>query len=605
MCGIFGVVGSDSAYEEIRQGLDKISYRGYDSAGIATLGSDFHIEKIKGHPECLPDVVNHHTVGIGHDRWATHSLPTKENAHPYLSNDGKVALVHNGIVENYPEVKTMLISHGFWLKSKTDTEVLPNLLQHYLSEYGTIQKAIISLSKAIVGAYAVAFLHSDFPEQIFVIKHGSPLCIGRSDGKHYISSDIGSLPTCVKEVIALENERFAIIKADSVRVKTLGGAARKATWEEVEPESETYLLGNYSSYLKKEIEEQSFYLDNAIKGRIIQNPPEIRLAGIGNYINKIIEADEVVFIGCGSAFVAAQIAAKAMEDIGGVRSRAFSAGELQYANPIVTPKTVLVAISQSGETADTIGCINLYKDRGATTLGIINVVNSAISRMVDAGIYIRAGREISVASTKALTNQIFNLLMLAYAVGNKNGLSREEYLSFIFEAAKLPGLIYHINQLSNDYKSIAKKYAKAQSMICIGRGLLEYIACEAALKIKEISYIHAEGYSASELKHGPLALISPEVPTLAFVQEGLQGRKVTSNLHEINSRSGEIVIVASADIEDNLPSNYRIDIPTTENVYLNSIGYLIVAQNIAFFLAKELGRPIDRPRNLAKSVTVE
>tara|TARA_Y100000034_G_scaffold114554_1_gene150795 strand:+ start:15 stop:1088 length:1074 start_codon:yes stop_codon:yes gene_type:complete len=357
--------------------------------------------------------------------------------------------------------------------------------------------------------------------------------------------------------------------------------------------------------MRKEIVEQPLYLKNAINGRIIPQPAEIRLAGLSGYIDKMAKADEVVFVGCGSAFYAAQIAAKAMENVGRVRSRALNAGELQYADPIITSKTILVAISQSGETADTIGCIELYRNRGATILGIVNVVNSTISRMVDAGIYIRAGQEVSVASTKALTNQIFNLLMMAYAVGNKNGLSRSEYLSFIIESEELPNLIKEVNDLDHLYKELAKRYSKAQSMICIGRGLLEIIACEAALKIKEISYIHAEGYSASELKHGPLALVTPDMPTVVFIQSGILGRKVVSNLHEITSRSGEIIVIGPFGVcPKNLP-NYSIEIPELSNKYLSSIIHLVVAQNISYFLATELGRNIDRPRNLAKSVTVE
>jgi glutamine---fructose-6-phosphate transaminase (isomerizing) len=602
MCGIFGVVGSNNAYEEIKDGLDRISYRGYDSSGIATLKDSLHIEKVAGHPEGLPDVPYRHNVGIGHDRWATHSPPTKENAHPYISNDGCIALVHNGIVENYPEVKDILL--GFQFSTTTDTEVLPNLIQHYLRRDNNIENAIINLSKVIRGAYAIAFLHRDYPDQIFLIKYGSPLCIGRAGSKHYISSDISSFPSEVKEVIVMKDYRFAVIKKDSIRMRTLGGLESDSAWEKINEETETYLLGEHSSYLEKEIKEQPFYLENAINGRIIQDPPEIRLAGISKYADELTNADEVVFVGCGSAFVAARIAAHAMENIGGIRARAFSAGELQYSNPIITPKTVLVAISQSGETADTIGCIKLYRDRGAITIGIVNVVNSTISRLVDAGIYIRAGQEVSVASTKALTNQIFNLLMLAYMVGNKRSLPRSEYISFIFESKKIPNMISEINQLTETYESIATRYAESKSMVCIGRGLLEHIASEAALKIKELSYIHAEGYSGSELKHGPLALISRDVPTLAFVQAGLLGRKITSNLHEIKSREGSIIAITS-ESQDPIPCHYRISIPKVGNSYLNAICHLVVAQNVAYFLAKRLKRPIDRPRNLAKSVTVE
>jgi len=605
MCGIFGTVGSSDAYEEIKEGLERLSYRGYDSAGIAILDEDFTIEKTKGHPENLPDGPIGSRVGIGHDRWATHSLPTKENAHPYLSNDNSIALVHNGIIENYSEVQSFLRSNGFCFKTKTDTEVLPNLIQHFLSQDKTMQSAIINMTKAIRGAYAIAFLHKNHPEKIFVVRHGSPICIGRGGSTHYISSDTNSFPKGIEEVITLEDDRFAIITPDSVKLKTFKGGNKKPKWETSISDDEIYNLGKYSTYMEKEISEQPIYLKNAINGRVIQNPPDIRIAGISDYLDKIIEADEVVFVGCGSAFYASQIAARAMEDIGGVRSRALSAGELQYDNPIITQKTVLIAVSQSGETADTIGCIKLYKDRGATTLGIVNVVNSSISRLVDAGIYIRAGQETSVASTKALTNQVFNLLMIAYAVGGKNGLSRSDYLSFILESKEMPKLIKKVNGLTTSYKEIAKEHSGSQSMICIGRGLLETIAYEAALKIKEISYIHAEGYSASELKHGPLVLISPEVPTVAFIQSGLLGHKALSNLHEIASRGGLLIVVGPPGSQPlDIPSLF-IEIPEVTNKYLNSMLHLVAAQNIAYFLARKLGRKVDRPRNLSKIISVE
>lgn len=607
MCGIFGVIGSENAYEEIKEGLERISYRGYDSAGIATLGDVLFVERVEGHPENLPDISNNHTLGIGHDRWSTHSPSTKENAHPYLSNDNRIALVHNGIIENYPEVRDFLRDKGFSFYSETDTEVLPNLLQYYLNQGLTIQKTICKLTETIRGAYAIAFLHEEYPDQIFIARHGSPICVGRGDGKHYISSDISSLPAGIKEVIVLNNEKFAIVTKNKVTLKTFKGGYQKTKWEVIEENLETYNLGNYSSYMEKEIEEQPFYLSNAINGRVIQSPPEIRLAGISEYMDQLLDADEIVFTGCGSAFLAAQIAAHAMENIGRVRSRALNAGELQYFNPIVTKKTVLVPISQSGETADTIGCIEFYKNKGATILGIVNVVNSTISRMVDAGIYIRAGQEVSVASTKALTNQIFNLILMAYMVGHKNGLSNTEYLSFISEVEKLPDRIRKIIQKKYNFIEIANDISHFDNMICIGRGILETISYETALKIKEISYIHAEGYSAAELKHGPLALISPDMLTIAFVQSGLLGDKIISNLHEVKSRKGELLlIVAQSRYTPDLDCfGWVINIQELENEYLNSILYLVIGQLLAYYVARALDRPVDRPRNLAKSVTVE
>jgi glucosamine--fructose-6-phosphate aminotransferase (isomerizing) len=619
MCGIFGVVGSENAYEEIKEGLERISYRGYDSAGIVTYGKveiehfspyiGWSIKKVEGHPENLPDLDLDHTFGIGHDRWSTHSAPTRSNAHPYNSMDGKISLVHNGIIENYPEVKQFLKDKGFVFHTKTDTEVLPNLIQYYILKGHSIQKAIMHMTKDIRGAYAIAFLHKDHIGKIFIARHGSPICVGRGDGKHYISSDISSLPSGISEVTVLENEKFAIVTKDKVSIKTFKGGHQKAKWEEIEEDTRMYTLEPYSTYMEKEIAEQPFYLKNAINGRVIQSPPEIRLAGISEYMDDLLAADEIVFAGCGSAFLAAQIAAHAMENIGRVRSRAINAGELQYFNPIITDKTVLVPISQSGETADTIGCIDFYKNKGAKVLGVVNVVNSTISRMVDAGIYIRAGQERSVASTKAFMNQIFNLILIAYMIGNKNGLSNIEYLSFIAEVEKLPGRIDSIIGGRYDFKEVARDASKFENILCIGRGLLETMSYEAALKIKEISYIHAEGYSAAELKHGPLALISEDMLTIAFVQSGILGDKTISNLHEIKSRNGELLIITSRDryLKDKEIEQFgwTLFIDELDNQYLNSLLYLVVAQLLAYYIARELERPIDRPRNLAKSVTVE
>lgn len=608
MCGIFGVVGSDNAYAETKDGLQRVAYRGNDSAGIATLyEAQFYIEKVQGHPENLPNIQSNHQIGIGHDRWATHSPPIKENAHPYLSNDCKIALVHNGIIENYPDVKGFLEQKGFNFYSQTDTEVIPNLIQYYLEQNKDILVTIQNLTNDIKGAYAIAFLHIDYPDIIFIARHGSPICIGKGKDKHYISSDIVSLPDDINKVITIDNDQFAIIKKDSVKIKSFKGELQKTKYEKVEKEKNTYNLGGFTSYLEKEIFEQPFYIRNAINGRVNKADYRIRLAGIQDHIECIAAADEVVFVGCGSAFYAAQIAAHAMESIGRVKSRALNAGELQYFNPIITNNTYLVAISQSGETADTIGCINYYKNNGAKTIGIVNVVNSSISRIVDSGIYIRAGFEVSVASTKALTNQILNCLLMAYSIGQKNGLSLYEYETFISDVYGLSASLESILNQSNEIKLITEKYSKSQSLLCIGRGILEVIACETALKIKEISYIHAEGYSAAELKHGPLALICKDMPTIAFVQPGLLGIKTASNIQEIKTRAGPIIAVCSADHYDAIKSevNDIIKVNAFENEYINMILYLVIGQLFAYYFATSLGRPIDRPRNLSKSLTVE
>lgn len=605
MCGIFGVVGEDKSYPEIKTGLERLSYRGYDSAGIACIQDGaFVINKTKGHPENLTDLVIESTIGIGHDRWSTHSPPTRENAHPYLSNDGKIALVHNGIIENYPEVKKFLKKKGFTFQSETDTEVIPNLIEYYSRHY-SIEVAIRRAIKKIRGAYAVAFLHLDYPETIFVVRHHSPICIGIADGKHYISSDNVSLPKNVQEVITVDDDKIAIITKDSITMTGFNGKEFLPESQPYNNEEDAYELGEYTSYLEKEIFEQPLYLRNAISGRICLDEHLIKLAGISQHLDVIRDADEIIFIGCGSAFLAAQVAARAMEDVGRVKSRAINAGELQYQNPVITGRTVIVAISQSGETADTLGCIKVLKDKAAVILGIVNVVGSNISKEVDSGIYIRAGREISVASTKALTNMIINCLMLAYLVG-KDKMSHLEYETFIQEIQLLPNLLEKVLLKNEEIEDLAKQFYSYDNMLCIGRGNLETIAFEGALKIKELSYIHAEGYSAAELKHGPLALICPETLTIAMVGNNLLGQKMLGNIKEVVTRSGPVLSVMSTCNEEitNI-STKTFHVPNMSNIYLQGILYLGFLQLFSYHLAKARECEIDRPRNLSKSVTVE
>jgi glutamine---fructose-6-phosphate transaminase (isomerizing) len=605
MCGIFGVVGEDRSYHEIKTGLERLSYRGYDSAGIACVqDGQFVISKTKGHPENLVDSLIESTIGIGHDRWSTHSAPTKDNAHPYLSNNGRIALVHNGIIENYPEVRKFLKKKGFSFQTDTDTEVIPNLIEYYSRHY-SIQVAIRRAIKKIRGAYAVAFLHLDYPETIFVVRHHSPICIGIADGKHYISSDNVSLPRTVHEVITVDNDKIAVITKDNVSITSFNGEEYLPEIHPYDNQEDAYDLGDYSCYLEKEIFEQPLYMRNAISGRICLEDHLIKLAGISEHIETIRQADEIIFIGCGSAFLAAQVASRAMEDIGRVKSRAMNAGELQYQNPVITERTVIVAISQSGETADTLGCIKVLKDKAAAIIGIVNVVGSNISKKVDSGIYIRAGREISVASSKALTNMIINCLMMAYLVG-KDKISHLEYETFIQEIQLLPSLFEKVLSTEKNIEILARQFATYENMLCIGRGSLETIALEGALKIKELSYVHAEGYSAAELKHGPLALVCPDILTIALVGNNLLGQKMLGNIKEVITRDGPILSVmstASEEIENISTKTFHV--PNMTNIYLQGILYLGFLQLLSYHLAKARGCEIDRPRNLSKSVTVE
>jgi len=610
VCGIFGYIGGENSYGEVKSGLERLSYRGYDSAGIASVSSgSFQILKCTGHPEDLEDSNVLSGLSIGHNRWATHGTPSLKNAHPHVSNDGKIALVHNGIVENYSEIKNLLISNGFELYSDTDTELIPNLIQHFFNECGDISIATTSAMSHIRGAYAIVFLHLDYPEQINIARLGSPVCIGRSkQGEYYISSDENSLSMNVDDVMIIDDNKFATIsKEGGVKIRNLNGENVPAIFREANINHGNYSLGEHGSYLEKEIFEQPIYIRNALAGRVNGLDTSIRLGGVSEHISEICNADEIIFTGCGSAYYAACIGAYAMEGLARKRTRVLPAGELKYNNVVMDDKTVLISVSQSGETADTIGCIKNAKNHNVSLLGVVNTPNSTISRMVDAGIYIRAGNEISVASTKAVLNQIVAMISLAAVVASQRDYSPLSYEGLINELLKAPTSIENILSISGDIEKISKKYSKYNSMICIGRGALTPIAMEAALKIKEISYIHAEGYSAAELKHGPLALICEDVPTIAFVDAGVIEEKMLSNIREIKSRGGRVLgVVSDACSQEVMDSvDDLIVVPNCSYKVLSPINFLIPAQLLSYYLARNRGLPIDRPRNLAKSVTVE
>ena len=609
MCGIFGAIGKESVYDEMKAALERLSYRGYDSAGIAALcEKEFDVIRCVGHPEALEEKSLKANIAIGHNRWATHGSPSIVNAHPHLSNDGKIALVHNGIIENYLELKSFLENLNFNFYSDTDTEIIPNLIQHYYQETGDLRKAVSLTSKKMHGAYAIVFMHLNFPDKLFVIKLGSPICVGTGGGSTYVSSDMHSLPISTKKAVSLGDNKFVTIDSTGkIKTVALDGKGESLKFKDIEISKNQYNLGRYGSFLEKEINEQAIYSKNVIAGRVLPEEGLIRLAGISKDIDSVASADEIIFTGCGSAFLAAQIGAYAMETLARKRCRAIPAGELKYFNAVLDKKTVMIAVSQSGETADTLGCIRVAKNHGALALGIVNVPNSSIAREVDSGIHIRAGQEVSVASTKAVTNQIISLLSFAALVASKRDLSQKAYTNIISDLYNIPVAIEQTTKLSDEIRSIAAMYSESKSLLCIGRDILEPVAKEAALKIKEVSYIHAEGYSASELKHGPLALITEDMPTIAFGSSGLLEEKLLSNIMEIKSRGGPIVMVVDDRCSGSLieAGDHVIKVPSTNLSITAVIPGLIVGQLFALHLAELNKRPVDRPRNLAKSVTVE
>lgn len=611
MCGIVGILGKKDYYSELKEMLSNISYRGYDSCGINIVHeNNFEIIKKIGHPEDLPENFDtgNSIMGFGHDRWASHGGITEENAHPHLSNNKKISIVHNGIIENYIEIKNFLLSNGYTFYSETDTEVIPNLIQYWYEKFNDIEKTLNFVFSELKGAYAFVMAHLDYPGKLFLARLGSPLCIGIDSNVFYISSDIPSLPYFVKKTVVLENNKYAIIENNkNIIIKHFSGVNSNFTFEELSSVNSIYTKDGYKYFLEKEIFEQSDYIRTTLAGRVNPSLEIIKLGGIESHLFKILKTQEFIFTGCGSAFYASQVGAYAMESMAKIKSKAISAGELQYYDIIADDKTSLICVSQSGETADTIGCINNFKKKNSTIIGIVNVVSSTISRMVDCGIYIRSGKEASVAATKSVTNQIVNMILLAALLGSKGTMSPEDYISIINELYSLPDKISKILLKSNDIKNIFNNYKDIESMLIIGRDKLEPIAKEFALKIKEISYIHAEGYSGSELKHGPLALINKVRPTIALVENNILGTKMMANIKEITSRGGQVIGI----FEDGCPQdfidsvNYSIVIPSNKNKILNTITFLIVGQLISLHLADLRGCSVDRPINLAKSLTIE
>jgi len=611
MCGIVGIIGKKDFYEDLKELLCNISYRGYDSCGISIVHKDkFQIIKKIGHPEVLPESIStgDSLIGFGHDRWASHGGITEENAHPHISNDKKISVVHNGIIENYLEIKNFLSQNGFVFYSETDTEVIPNLIQFWYEKTKDIEKSLNIVFSEMKGAYAFVLSHLDFPEKVFLARLGSPLCIGIGDSVYYISSDIPSLPHFVKKTVVLDNSKYAILEVGKdLVIKDFSGKNSSFNVEDLTPVEFSYTKGEYKYFLEKEIFEQPDFIRTALLGRVNPSQELIKLGGLEPKFGKLLRTEEFIFTGCGSAFYASQVGCYAMETLAGIRSKAISAGELQYYNVVANDKTTLICVTQSGETADVIGCINNFKKYNSNIFGIVNVVSSTISRMVDSGIYIRSGKEASVAATKSVTNQILNMIMMAGLIGSKLDMPHSEYIDLIEGLYALPDKILKILQLSAQIKDICDIYKSSESMIIMGRDKLEPIAKEYALKIKEISYIHAEGYSGSELKHGPLALIEEARPVIALVENNHLGTKMMGNIREVSSRGGKVIGV----FEEGTPEEYlalvdhKIIIPSNKAKVLNAITFLVVGQLFSLHLADLRGCPIDRPRNLCKSVTIE
>lgn len=617
MCGIVGYTGFQDAYEVVINGLRRLEYRGYDSAGIVLENGNlrFDVAKTKGKVDDLvaisENLVGKSHVGMGHTRWATHGVPSDRNSHPHISNNGKIALVHNGIIENYDTIKIMLTEKGFTFHSETDTEVLANLIQFFMDTNAEIDfpSAVRFALNEVYGAYAITVMHEDFPGLLVVARLGSPLAIGLGNKEYFIASDASPFVEFTKEAVYLEEGHMATISLENgVDIRNIKDN------EKVIPEIQELKLsleqiekGGYEHFMLKEIFEQPKSIHDTLRGRLLVDEGIIKMAGIWDHLDRISQAQKITIIACGTSWHAGLIGEYLIEEFARIPVEVEYASEFRYRNPIITEKDVVIAISQSGETADTMAAIKMAREKGAFIYGICNVVDSSIARITDAGSYTHAGPEIGVASTKAFTAQLTILSLIALKLGKHRGhLSNQEFMRLITELDALPKKVEEVLETTHEItKDIAKHFVDAQNFLYLGRGYNFPAALEGALKLKEISYIHAEGYPAAEMKHGPIALIDENMPIVIIAPKQGHYDKIVSNVQEIKARKGKVIaLVNKGDTQVSSMADYVIEFPETSECFSPIIAS-VPLQLLAYYIAVFRGANVDQPRNLAKSVTVE
>ncbi|MBB1255047.1 glutamine--fructose-6-phosphate transaminase (isomerizing) [Streptomyces sp. OF3] len=608
MCGIVGYIGKRDVAPLLLEGLQRLEYRGYDSAGIAIHANGpgraggLRTAKAKGRVRELEERVParfNGTTGIAHTRWATHGAPSDENAHPHQDAEGRVAVVHNGIIDNASELRARLTAEGVVFTSETDTEVLAHLIGRSTAD--SLEERVREALRLVEGTYGIAVLHADFTDRIVVARNGSPVVLGIGEHEMFVASDVAALVSHTRQVITLDDGEMATLKADDYRTYTTEGSRTTASPTTVEWEAESYDMAGHDTYMHKEITEQADAVDRVLRGRIDDRFATVHLGGLNLDAREARSVRRVKILGCGSAYHAGLIGAQLVEELARIPADAEPASEFRYRNAVVDPDTLYIAVSQSGETYDTLAAVQELKRKGARVLGVVNVVGSAIARETDGGVYVHAGPEICVVSTKCFTNTAVAFALLALHLGRIRDLSVADGKRIISGLRRLPEQIGEIMKLEPEIRKVAAEYAEAKSMMFVGRVRGYPVALEASLKLKEISYIHAEAYPASELKHGPLALIEPAVPTVAVLPEDELIDKNRATLEEIKARSGRILAVAHGEQEQ---ADHTIVVPRNE-VELDPILMGIPLQLLAYHTALALGRDIDKPRNLAKSVTVE
>jgi len=611
MCGIVAYIGSKDAYPILIKGLKRLEYRGYDSAGVALLNGDTAIYKKKGKVSELEDFVRGKqtscTIGIGHTRWATHGEPSDLNAHPHTSQKGLFTLIHNGIIENYSVLKKTLMDKGMKFYSETDTEVLANLIEYiYTTEEVSVELAVSLALQKVDGAYGLVVLTPEDPNMMIAARRSSPLVIGLGSNEYFIASDASPIAEYTDRVIYLNNDDIALIRRDELILKNLVSETTQVNIKTLDLDISEMEKQGYEHYMLKEIFEQPRSIQDTFRGRIIPDSSEIRLGGLLDVKDQLVHAKRMVVIACGTSWHAGLVGEYLIEDLARIPVEVEYASEFRYRNPLIGPDDVVLAISQSGETADTLAAIQLAKEAGALVLGICNVAGSSISRETHAGVYTHAGIEIGVASTKAFTAQVTVLTMMAMMVGKEKGLlTGERFGHLIGELNDIPFKIERILEQNEEFRRIAEIYKDATNALYLGRGVSFPVALEGALKLKEISYIHAEGYPAAEMKHGPIALIDENMPVVFIATRDGSYDKIVSNIQEVKARNGIVIaIVTEGDNTIQGMADHVIEIPETDES-LVALTSVIPLQLIAYHIALMRGCNVDQPRNLAKSVTVE
>jgi len=611
MCGIVAYIGPREAYPLILKGLKRLEYRGYDSSGVALLNNDLRVYKKKGKVAELEDSLVgkdlHAHAGMGHTRWATHGEPNDRNAHPHSSASGRLAMIHNGIIENYTQLKSELIKKGYHFTSDTDTEVLLNFIEDIQqNNHCGLEEAVRIALKRVVGAYVIVLLDRDSPDTIIAARKGSPLVIGIGKGEHFLASDASPIIEYTKEVVYVNDYELAILKADELILKNLGNEKITPFIQKLDLELAAIEKGGYDHFMIKEIFEQPDTIFDCLRGRLDAAKGTITMAGIQQHIDKLTKANRIIIVACGTSWHAGLIAEYIFEELCRTPVEVEYASEFRYRNPVIHPGDVIIAISQSGETADTIVAIEKAKEHGAFILGVVNVVGSSIARISHAGAYTHAGPEIGVASTKAFTAQLAVLTMIALKIAReKNSIDPDRYRALLTELHTVPEKVREVLKLSPHIKALSEKYKDAKDALYLGRGYNFPVALEGALKLKEISYIHAEGYPAAEMKHGPIALVDETLPVVFVATRDSYHAKIVSNIQEVKARKGKVIaVITQGDDVISKMADDCIVIPEADELLAPMLN-AIPMQLLAYYIGVAKGYDVDKPRNLAKSVTVE